>query len=553
MVVDLKSDKVQKELLKIALLNATKYKGKANPGTVISGALGFFPTLKSDMKNLALEAKTIVDKVNNMSIDDQTTLLLSLDPKALEKKEHDLFGFLKIKDQSKITTCFPPGPEKHPHIGHAKAILINYELAKKYNGKFILRFDDTNPDLVKEEFYNIMLNDFKWLGVNPDQVIYASDYMDLYYKHTEELIKSNKAYVCFEKPEEFKIHREKGTKPKAYSHSPEENLKLWQDMKNYKPGECVVRLKIDITHQNSTMRDPTIFRIITSEHARQSDKYTIWPTYDFQTAIMDGYLNITHRLRSKEFELRNELQRYIQKQLNYKITNIYEFARFNIKDAITSGRQIRELISKKELIGWDDPSLLTLSALRKRGFLPEAIKSFVLNTGITKNESTLTLNDLILHNRKLLEKSARKYFFVEDPVKITIKNCPNESIYLSSQTLEQDKKREFALTGTFFIPKKDYNSLKPGVYRLIECLNFKYTGQEFIYLNKDIETFKEKGIAMFHFTIDDTKAKILMPDKKIIEGFVEPSALSTANGKVIHFERFGYVCKNNDTFWFTHK
>lgn len=547
------SDEVCKEMLKLALVNAVKYKGRANPGTVISGILGFDSSLKSDMKALAKFAGEIVGKVNNLSLEDQEKVLLGLDPSALDKKEHDLFGFLKISEGEEVVTAFPPGPEKYPHIGHAKALLLNYELAKRYNGKFILRFEDTNPDLVKSEFYSIMEEEFSWLGAKWDELVFASDYMDLYYSHCEDLIKRGEAYVCFSSSEEFKEFREKKISPPAYNHSVEKNLELWRQMPSMSPGEAVVRLKIDIGHQNSTMRDPTIFRIIHSEHARHSNKYKVWPNYDFQNSIMDGYFKITHRLRSKEFELRNELQRYIQRLLGYNETKIYEFARFNLKGVLSSGRVIREKILSGELMGWDDPSLTTISALRKRGFLPEAIKSFVLGTGITKNEATLTWDDFILHNKRLLDKSAKRFFFVKDPVKIKVVGAPKQTLYLNSHPSVDDKKRVFETFEDFYISKEDFDNLSKGVYRLIECLNFEFDGTSFKYVDNSIETYKSKGKGMIQFVVEDVPSKVLMPDKTVLEGFVEPGALSVGAGKVVQFERVGFVCKQDDVFWFTHK
>ncbi len=544
---------ISNELLRLALANAVKYKGNANQGTVISGALGLFPELKDDKKGLAILAGKTVNQVNAMSLAEQKDKLLQLDPDAFEKKEHDLFDFLKIKKGEEVITAFPPGPEKYPHIGHAKALFINYELAKKHNGKFILRFEDTNPELVKAEFYDIMLSQFKWLGVSWDELVYASDYMDLYYKHGRELIQKGLAYVCFSKPEDFKDFKEKNLEPPAYKHTVKENLEYFDKLHEFKPKDAVVRLKTGLNHKNSAMRDPIIFRIIHAEHARLSTKYKVWPTYDFQNSIMDGYFNITHRLRSKEFELRNELQRYIQKILGYKQTSIYEFARFNLKGTVSSGRVIREKILNKELIGWDDPTLTTLSALRRRGFQPLAIKSFVLSTGITKNESTLTWEDFIKHNKRLLDKEAKRYFFTKDPVKIVIENCPEKTVKLDTHPDVNDKKRVFEINGEFYISGEDRVKLKKGVHRLIGCLNFEFDGKKFTYLDDSLETYKAKGQSMLHFTTTDLPCEVLMPDKQVAKGFCEPKALTTAEGKVIQFERFGFVCKNKDKFWFTHK
>ena len=339
---------VQTLIRKLALQNAVKYDGKANPGAIVGGVIGDFPELKSDMKTLMQEINTIVKDINSKSLEHQKEQLLEIDPAALDKKEHkvDLFGFLGINEGDKVRTAFPPGPEKYPHIGHAKALLMNYLLAQRYNGEFILRFEDTNPELVRAEFYQIMQDDFKWLGVKWDKLQRATDHMDLFYKKCEEILENGNAYVCTCNGETVKKTRETGEPCKCRSRSEEENLALWKKMPKMNEGDAIVRMKIDLKHKNSTMRDPTIFRILHTTHPIQGDKYKVWPNYDFQNSIMDGQFEITHRIRSKEFEMRNELQRYIQRLLGYNETNIYEFARFNLEGVESSGRIIREKIAK---------------------------------------------------------------------------------------------------------------------------------------------------------------------------------------------------------------
>ncbi|MFT4282983.1 MAG: glutamate--tRNA ligase [Candidatus Woesearchaeota archaeon] len=544
---------ISKKMLEVGLHNALKYKGKANPGTVISGTLGFFPELKSDMKRLAMNANKLVKEINSLDEQSQTNMLLELDPNAFEKEEKSIFDFLKIKEGEKVITAFPPGPEKHPHIGHAKALLLNYELAKKYGGEFILRFEDTNPKLVKKEYYEIMREYFSWLGVKTSKIINASDYMELYYECCEKLIKSGDAYVCDASAEYIKLSRDKGVPTKGRSRSVDENLKLWEEMKTSMPeNTAIVRLKIDLEHKNSTMRDPTIFRVILSPHAIHKSKYRVYPNYDFQNSIMDGHFNITHRLRSKEFEMRNELQRYIQNLLGFKQTNIFEFARFTIKGVETSGRKIREKIEANELIGWDDPSLVTLSALKRRGFMPGAIKEFVLNTGITKNEAVLSFDDLVLQNRRLLDGKTKKAFFVNDPVLIKVNNAKEIHVNLSS---ENQKNRIMNINQEIFISKEDFNKLKTGnVYRLIEAYNIKYLGKNtFEYLDDSVDTFKEKGDFMFHYVPkeDYKEISVLMPNKKLVKGYLENQAIKV--DEIVNFERFGFCKKDADnTFWFTH-
>lgn len=547
---------------KLALLNAVKHKGKANPGALVGGILGTYPDLKSDMKSLMSKVNEIVKEVNSLDLETQEKQLLEIDPEALENKEEkrDIFDFLGIKEGDKVKTAFPPGPEKYPHIGHAKAALVNYLLAKKYGGEFVLRFEDTNPELVKAEFYDIIQEDLKWLGVEWKDLVFASDHMELYYKHAEELIGSGDIYICSCSGEEIKKGRESGEPCKCRNLSKEDNLDRWKQMSIAEPGTFIARLKIDLKHKNSTMRDPTVFRINKTKHARQGDKYAVWPNYDFQNSIMDGFLEITHRIRSKEFEMRNELQRYLQNMLGYKETSIYEFGRFNLKGVESSGRKIREKVNSAELMGWDDPSLTTLRALKRRGFLPEAIKNFVVSTGITKNEPTLTWDDLIMHNKRLLDEQADRYFFIDNPNEIRIEHAPVKEFELNLHPSKRKGGRPFKTDEFFYITKEDYDSMEEGnTYRLMECLNFKYlAGSVSEYLDDSIETYKKQGKGMLHYLPshqENINIEILMPDKTIKKGFAEPTIVNVKKGEVVQFERFGF-CRLDDKakniFWFTH-
>lgn len=551
----------QKELIeKLALKNAIKHEGCANPKALIGGFLGEYPDSRSDMKNVMIAINEIVNQINNLTLENQKEKLMKISPEEFEKKERNMYEFLGIKDGEKIKTAFPPGPEKQPHIGHAKALFINYLLAKKYGGEFSLRFEDTNPDLVKEEFYELMKQDFKWLGVEWNELIYASDYMELYYEKCEELIEKEKAYVCTCKGDEIKKQRETGIACKCRSKSKDENKKLWKEMKTtMNQGEATVRLKIDLEHKNSTMRDPSIMRINLTEHARCKNKYRVWPNYDFQNSIMDGHTKITHRLRSKEFEMRNELQRHIQNLLGYKETKIYEFARFNIEGVEASGRIIREKVQSGELIGWDDPLLTTIAALRRRGFLAKAIENFVMNTGITKNEATMTWDDLIVQNKKLLDDTANRYYFIENPTKIKIKNALEKKFELNLHPTHRKGGRSFKTKESFYITQKDKDEMKKNeVYRLIELFNIKY-GDEIEFLDEKVETYKEKGKGMLHYLPCENviDAEVMMPDKTIKKGYAEDNIKNAKIGEVVQFERFGFcrldkIEKNKYYFWFTH-
>lgn len=549
---------------KYALQNAIRFNGKANNGAVIGKIIAEKPELKNNIKEIANKVNEIIKEINELPLEQQKKELEKIAPELLEKKkeeERNIFEFLGIKEGKKINTGFPPGPEKYPHIGHAKALLLNYELAKRYNGKFILRFEDTNPLLVKKEFYDIMIDNFKWLNVKWDELLYASDFMNMFYEKAEELIKKGLAYVDKSTEEQVKKSRENGIPSVYRNNSLEENIKLWKEMKKAPAGSAILRLKIDLKHKNTTMRDPTIFRIIDEKHARQGKKYRAWPNYDFQNAIMDSYSNIDIRLRSKEFEMRTELQRWIQKHLGIEETKTYEFGRFNMEGVLSSGRVIREKIKNKELIGWDDPSLTTLVALRRRGFLPEAIKNFVLSTGISKAEATVTWDDLIVQNRRLLDNIAKRYSAIFDPVKVKIENTPKMKVELHLNPNEKKGGRKFSVNENFILSKKDLEKIKENeLVRLMDCINIMKKGKKIIFVSLKYEEFKGEGEKIINWLPAENNIKIgvLMPDKKIMKGIAEENIKSLKEGEIIQFERFGFCRlnkkeKNKLTFWFAHK
>ncbi|RJQ15685.1 glutamate--tRNA ligase [Candidatus Woesearchaeota archaeon] len=542
---------------KCALQNAVKHDGKANMGSVVGAVIQEIPHFKDNMAENSKKIKAILDRVNKLSLEEQKKLLQKYPEEVKEKKERDMFAFLNVTGS--IKTGFPPGPEKYPHIGHAKALILNYELAKKYNGKFVLRFEDTNPELVRKEFYDIMLENFKWLDVKWDKLDYASDHMQVFYDFAKKLLTEGKAYVCFCSKEIISEGRAKGTPCVCRNTAPEENLANFEKMMtSLTEGAAIVRLKIDLQHQNTTMRDPTIMRIIESEHPRTKKKYRVWPNYDFQNSIMDGIEGITHRMRSKEFELRNALQRYIQQMLALPQTSIYEFARFNLEGVESSGRIIREKIANHELTGWDDPSLTTLVALRRRGFQAKAIYDFVLSTGISKSESTLTWDDLIVHNKRILDSQCNRYFFIEHPVKISIHDTPERTVEVKLHPEQNKGKRKFKLTGTFYVDKKDFDQFRENeIIRLMDCLNFRKHGDGFIFDSFEYEHFKGKGKHIIHWLTDDAiETNIFMPNHEVKKGLAEKAVSKLKQGTIIQFERFGFCILDNkkeNIFWFTHR
>ncbi len=556
---------------RIALKNALDFKGKANPKAVMGKVLGEHEEWREKRGELAKKIDIIVGEVNKLDADSQRAELEESAPEMLEKKEkkeRDVFASLGIKQGDEVVTAFPPGPEKYPHIGHAKAALLNYLLAKQYNGKFKLRFEDTNPKLVQGIFYDIIQENLKWLGVEWDELTYASDHMDLFYSLCEKAIAEGNAYVCNCDAEKVKLSREKGEACDCRGRGADENLEMWAKMKADLPkGHAIVRLKIDLKHQNTTMRDPTIFRIITEEHARHGSKYRVWPNYDWQNAIMDSETGVTIRIRSKEFELRNELQRHIQNILGLRQTSTHEIGRFNLVGVETSGRKIREGIEEGRYLGWDDASLATIVALRRRGFQPEAIKNFVVSTGISKAEATLTWDDLIVHNKRLLDAEADRYFFVADPVELWVKGAGEADVELNLHPTHRKGGRKFSVHDNFLIAKKDFDGLEEGkMYRLMDCLNFRKLTDGFEFDSREVDRYKEHGESIMHWLPESeglVPVEVMMPDKKIVVGLGEKGLADVKEGAVIQFERFGFCRldkreKGDDgkeklVFWYTHK
>ena len=559
-------ESLKASIRKFALQNAVKYGGKANAGAVIGKILAENPALKENALEISKESGKIVSEINKLSLEKQEKKLQELAPHLLEKKEEakekDIFEFIGIREGQRIITAFPPEPSKYPHIGHAKAIIVNYELAKRHDGTFYLRFEDTNPELAEKEFYNIHIDNYKWLGIKADKIDYASDYMEEFYKHAEKIIKDNHAYICSCSSEVIKENRKDGKECQCRFNNPDKNMEKWQEMFKSKAGKYVLRLKGHMQSPNTTLRDPVIFRIIDMPHPRKKKKYRVWPNYDFENAIMDGLEGVTHRLRSKEFELRNELQRLIQTLAGLKETKIYEFARFNLEGVESSGRIIREKVKKKELIGWDDPSLTTLVALKRRGFLPEAIKNFVLSTGLTKTESVLTWDDLMAHNRRLLDSKCNRYFFVEKPKEMNIDGAPEQNVELKMHPEFKERgTRKFKAKDKFYVAERDFKEFKDGkLYRLMDCLNFKKAKSKFLFDSLKYEKYKERGYGIIHWLPvqkDLVKVEVLMPDKEVKKGLAEPLVKNLKVNDAVQFARFGFCRldrkeKGKLVFWYTH-
>ena len=343
---------------------------------------------------------------------------------------------------TKVATRFPPEPNGYLHIGHAKSILLNYGLAKKYNGTFNLRFDDTNPTKEKTEFVDSIIKDVEWLGAHYDgDVKFASDYFQDMYEAAVKLIKKGKAYVCDLTPEQIKEYRGTLTEPGQNSpyrdRSIEENLDLFERMKNgeFEDGSKVLRAKIDMASPNINMRDPIIYRIAGMTHHNTGDQWCIYPMYDFAHPIEDAIEHITHSICTLEFEDHRPLYDWVVRELEYpEPPKQIEFAKLYLTNVITGKRYIKRLVDQGIVDGWDDPRLVTIAALRRRGFTPESLKNFMELVGVAKSNSSVDYAMLEYCIRDDLKPKAPRVMAVLDPIKLVIDNYPEDQVeYLEAQ------------------------------------------------------------------------------------------------------------------------
>lgn len=525
--------------------------------------------------------------------------------------EQNIEKDLKAGTYDKIITRFPPEPNGYLHIGHAKAICLNFGLAEKYEGQCNLRFDDTNPEKEETEYVDSIKTDIKWLGFDwDDREYYASDYFDTLYEYAIKLINKGSAYVCDLSQEEFNAIKGTPTQPGKSSpyreRSVEENLQLFEEMKEgkYQNGEKVLRARIDMSSPNMHMRDPILYRIKHMEHHRTGNKWCIYPTYDFAHGQSDSKEHVTHSLCTLEFEVHRPLYDWLIQELEIYPSHQTEFARLNLSYTIVSKRNLRELVELGHVAGWDDPRMPTISGIRRRGFTPQSIRKFADTIGVARRNG-ITDVALLEHSvREDLNRKANRVFGILNPVKLIITNWEAGKVEMmdavNNPEDETAGKRQMPFTRELFIDQDDFKENPPSPrkwYRLgpdrevrlkfgyiIKCTSFKKneeTGEiEEIYAEYDPQTRsgqdtsgkKVKGTLSWVSASEAlTNVEIRMYDRlfktenlnEIDDDFknhlndhsleintsavLEPSLKEAKVGDIFQFERIGYFRVDEDT------
>ncbi len=566
-------EEAKKEIQKIALQNAFEHEGKTQDKIVLAKILGTKPEFRTRVKEISEEIKTIVSEINQLSFEEQRKEIEENFPDILIPKEktEEREGLppLKNAEHGKVITRFPPEPNGYPHIGHAKAAIINAEYAKMYGGKFILRMDDTNPEAERMEYHAAIKVGLDWLGIKFDVIKNTSDDMEIFYKKGIELINSGKAYVCTCKREDISENRKERKACKCSRGDIKQNNQGWEKMfDKFKPGDAIIRFRGDMKADNAVMRDPVLFRIIDEKHYTLGNKYRVWPSYDFAVAIEDSIDGVTHAFRSKEFELRKELIDAILDALNMRKPYQDFFSRLEFKGMPISKRILKPLIEEGKVSWYDDPRLPTLESLRRRGIKPEAIKKFILSLGLTKANTLAPFDALESFNRKFVDADSIRLFMVSNPKKITIKKIPFSFVEISNHPIKDMGKRKINIDENFYISGEDVENMKGTQIRLLGLGNIKisknngdlegeFTEEE---PNSDIQKIQWIPQKNAHIIKILIPKQLFIDDKfnenslEELEVYTEPHYLQLKDGEEIQFVRFGYCRKDSQNqAIFTHK
>jgi glutamyl-tRNA synthetase len=544
---------IRKLIEKYALQNAVKYRAAPNSGAVMGKLMGEHPELRARAKEVGPEIKTVLAQVAKMSPEEWQKRLEAIAPELIaELSEHkepakglpDLEGA-----EGGVVMRFAPNPNGPPTLGSARGIIINSEYVKKYGGKFLIRFDDTDP--VKKrpmpEAYDWYLEDCAWLSAKPDQVIIASERLPLYYEIAEELIRMGGAYVCQCEQLAFKEHKDAGIACVHRDRSPEENMDLWKKMLDgtLAEGKAVLRVKTDMSHKDPAIRDWAAFRIVTASHPHVGAKYRVWPLLDLESAIEDHLLGMTHILRGKDLADSERRQKYLYKHMGWEYPKVIHWGKIKIHQfGSFSTSKLKKAIEAGEYSGWDDPRVPTVRALRCRGIRPEALRKFMVELGVGETDISISMDTIYAENRKLIDPEANRYFFVWDPVLLEIEG---DVPVLASAPLHPTIDRGFRKIPTgndVFVCKSDLENLKmEDRFRLKDFCNVELVSKEPAkarLIDADPETARKNKLRIIHWVPrDGLPVKVLKPDGVDV-GLGEAGIANELN-RVVQFERYGFV------------
>ncbi|MEK6934956.1 MAG: glutamate--tRNA ligase [Nanoarchaeota archaeon] len=546
---------INKKIRTEALLNAVSYNGKANSNAVLSKIMIFVKD-KSKAGEVMKEVNKIVQEVNKLSLDKQKEEIERLHIEKVKKKIIvKKIPNLKNAKKDKVVMRFAPNPNGPMSIGHARTALWNWFLVDKYKGKYILRFDDTDPRIKvpMKEAYSWFKEDLRWLGIKISSVVIQSSRLKIYYKHAEELIKNGYAYVDTLPQEEMRKKLWKNEITDEREDSVQEVMKKWKGMfTKYKDGEAVLRIKTDIDHPNPAVREWVAFRIIRNgKHPLVKAK--VWPLLNFSSAIDDHLLKVTHILRGGDLKTSDQRQKYVYDYFKWNYPETIYHGKFLVA-GIKSTSEIKELIKEGKISGWDDPRLGTLQALRRKGFRAEAIVNFIKENGLNLSDINISMEKVGAYNRDIIDKTANRYFLILNPKKVIIKSgrCQFVDIPLHPDFPKVGSRKIKGVCDEFYLQDDvKYDQ----VYRLMYLFNFK--NGEILSDGYDPK-LKAKMIHWLPVSKDLVDVEVVMQDNSVKKGYGESDLRNVKVNDVIQAERIGFMrlekrLKNKMIFVFGHK
>jgi glutamyl-tRNA synthetase len=558
---------VKERILKIAVINAVRYNGKAKTKPVLSKVLYELPKLDQNIKEISLLVDEVVNEVNQLSIAQQKKIVHENWPKTLvvrkAEKNWKLPPLQNVGKYKHIVTRFSPNPDFVLHLGSARAIILSHDYARMYEGAFYLRFEDTDPRLKKSVliFYDAIREDLKWLDCTWDAEFIQSDRLQIYYKYAERLLKEGNAYVCTCKRGEFR-RKVVNKHPCSCRELPSfENLIRWEYMLDgtYSVGNAVVRVKTNLNHPNPAVRDWPALRIIDvrkSPHPRMGSRYRVWPLYNFACGIDDHLMNVTHIIRGKEHLTNQVRQQYLYEHFGWEYPEAIHYGRLKIAGASLSKSEMLQGVKNGLFESWEDPRIATIASLRKRGIKSEAIRRIMTELGTKPADVSLSWENLYACNRKIIDPIANRYFFVCDPIKLNVGNI-SKSITVNLLLHPDHPERGARIfrikpkerVASFWISRDDMNLLREcKVTRLMELFNIQVEKIEknrvnAVFHSKSYKKASNMKSPLIHWIPinNEVRCEVVMPDASVAEGFAESNCKTLIKGEVIQLERFGFV------------
>ena len=560
-------------IFKYILKNAIEFQGKANPKAVLGLILKENPDLRKDVPAILKEIEKAVAETEKLSVEQQQQKLQQLAPELLREEKPTIEGPLKPlpnAQKGKVVLRIAPSPSGPLHIGHAYGASLNYEYAKMYNGKLILRIEDTNPENIYPPAYELIERDAQWLTDNGiSQVVVQSSRLGIYYDHAEKLVQLGKAYACTCKAEEWREQKNKSIACPCRTLSVKENQIRYAKMfSGYAEGEIVLRLKTDITHKNPAMRDFGLMRIVEHIHPKTGKEQRVWPLMVFAVAVDDHELGITHVLNGKDHTDNAEKERQIMACFGWTFPEYKHWGMINFEGFILSTSETRKAIERNEYHGWEDIRLPFLPALKRRGYQPGAFRRYATEIGLSLNDKTVSREEfwknINAFNKDILDPIAERYFFVDNPVGIVIQGAPAKKVELEKQPDFPERGNRILLgTKEVYIAESDFRRLGENyMHRLMDYCNFDFKNNKFTYVPGMYDEYKNSAHQgnIIHWLPQqgNVGVEVVLEHNVISMGIGEDGMKELKVGQIVQLERRFFarvdaITPEKIVLWYLHK